>query len=108
MIKIVDMKRPPEKIKETKSPSYYEGDRYPYGLQITLNKQEISKLGLDLTKIKVGEQVKIEAFATVTAIRATDSLDSSSKTVELQIKKMGCDAGGEKKGFVGKVAKPFI
>jgi hypothetical protein len=117
-MKMIDTKLPPPKpVKENTKIglSYPERDRYPYGTIITLEKELISRLGLDLKGLNVGDTFTIVATADVIEVRSRESLgsdgisESDSKTVELQIKKLGLSpdpiANAFKQGKNG-VAKP--
>lgn len=66
---MVNMKR---KAKKTKGPTaemtYGDEDRdkYPYGLRINLETEELKKLGIDVKEFEVGEKVKFTCKAEIT------------------------------------------
>ena len=62
--------------------------RYPYGLEINLNKEVLQKLGEKAEDFTVGKEIYLLAKATVTGIRVSDSVGSSSKNVDLQVTAM--------------------
>lgn len=96
MAEMVDMKLPkPEPEKSTgccaiKSPC--ESDRWPYGLQLRFETEEVKKLPV-LKEFKVGDKVMVLAEAVITEVRSTETQTSNGKTdtrdtVELQIHKV--------------------
>lgn len=59
---------------------------YPYSLKITLEKDELKKLGIGLKDYDVDDSVTFKVEAKVIAIRSSDSTyGDSSESVELQI-----------------------
>jgi hypothetical protein len=87
-MKLVDMKR--AKRSETKAPAVLKDDPYGYGLRITLDADQIDKLGIDMPK--AGAVFEIEAVATVTRVSQSESAESDgSKSIELQIRKLGVE-----------------
>ena len=63
-------------------------EEYPWGLQISLEKAELKKLGIDPQGFKIGAKMIIDAEATITNISLRESTDGDSKSMSLQIKKM--------------------
>lgn len=110
---MIDLKNPPPK-KESKNStgliaSPYEGDQYPYQLRITLESEQLKKLGIK-TLPGVGTELKFEAKAKVINVRQSASTNQESKSVELQIVAMELDNDADdmargKGGAIGKVAK---
>lgn len=100
-MKLVDMKRPKGKKKNT-GPMVepYDGERYPYGLQIRLGSDEIEKLSM-ADGVDVGDTVTVTARARVMSKRAEKMSDGSmSKNIELQIESMGMDSdSADEKAF---------
>ncbi len=41
---------------------------YPNGLQLRMDNDELEKLGIDVNKVEIGEEVHIEAVAKITSI----------------------------------------
>jgi len=80
-MKLINMKRPKPK-KEKHGPMdmpEYAHEAYPYGLQLRLCTDEISKLGIDVKNMKVGSKVTIVAQADITEIRQEENLIYSGK-----------------------------
>lgn len=69
------------------------GEKYPWGLRITLNGPELDKLNLDVQDFQVGSDFDITVRARVTEVRSTErendlennDLSSNDKSVSLQI-----------------------
>lgn len=75
-------KKKPDEIKEIP----YEGDRYPYGLEINLGEDSLKKLKLGAENFRVKETFQIAAKVKVTSVSVRDSLQAGTKDrVELQI-----------------------
>src|SRR4051794_34887178 len=94
-MKMVDMKRTPEE-KATREKEMSAGvspsdDEYPYSTRLQLGRDELDKLGItDLPAI--GDEFKIEAVAKVISARLeAGENDDDSRSVELQITKLGCE-----------------
>ncbi len=69
--KLVSMKRTAKDKREDKleqAPVEAMAPDYPWGLCIHLDKDELEKLGIDATKLKVGTEVAIAAKAKVTRV----------------------------------------
>lgn len=93
-MKLVDMKLPKLSKKEMeadcKSVCGPEQDRWPYGLQLRFEKEQVKKLP-ELAEYKVGDKVIIQAEATVTSIRMSERQNGETDhTVEMQIEQIGC------------------
>lgn len=73
-----------------------ETSKYPYGLKLDLRSEELKKLGLDISNLKVGGKVKIEAVAKVESIHSLESRDSTDKGISIQITDLAiAPKGGE-------------
>jgi hypothetical protein len=73
-----------------------EQDQWPYGLQLTFNKEQISALP-SLADYKVGDRVLISAEACVTAVRMSErKKGEDDHSIEMQIEKVGCEPLSEK------------
>ncbi len=85
-MKLVSMKMPPRDTspKCCEVPISPEGPRYPYGLEIELNDDVMTKMGLDSSDFKAGEVVNIVAKAKVTRVSSTDRQKSSGEVEEIQ------------------------
>ena len=63
-----------------------KGPRYPYGMELRLDTETLGKLGLDLSKFKVGETCMVEAKAVVTRISESQMQGGKDRRdLELQI-----------------------
>jgi hypothetical protein len=97
---LVDMKRPKkskEEAKVTEGPVGVE-ERYPWGLRLTLEKEELAKLGLKPADLAIGSKCAIQCEGEVVGLResASKEPEREQKSVEIQIVKMAI--GGGKKG----------
>ena len=100
-MKLTDLKR--TKAEEKKNSEGVEGasssgDSYPWGLNINLETESISKLGLDLGRFKVGEKVVIMAETSVSEIRTSERRGKDDKSLTLQIQKLALNQGKSKFG----------
>jgi len=102
---LVNMKKPKltkEEIKaQTVEPSLVNEDRYPYGLRLRLDQDEIAKISA-LKTIEAGTMVLIKAVGKVTEVSVIDSEDDKRKrrTVEIQIHEIGiADKADDKTAF---------
>ena len=70
--KMVNMIRKPKKTKRSTTPelSYDQQERYPYGLQVSLESEELKKLGLDVKDYEVQEKIKLVCRAEVTGLHS--------------------------------------
>lgn len=85
---MVDMKMSKEEAKEQSSPSVNEGPRYPWGLQISLDDDACTKLGIG-DDVNVGDEVTFSAKATVTSKSGYQTMVGDAETtVGLQITDM--------------------
>jgi len=97
-MKLCDMARPKQTVKETAPTTeniepYYE--KYPYGLRINLNQDDLAKLGIDISSYKVDEDMSLQCEATVIGIRQNQTSDGNEDcSMELQITKMGMKGMG--------------
>ena len=82
-----DMKLSKKKQEGIPSPvetSLDSGPKYPYGLQLRLDEEQIKKLG-GLKGAEVGGSVKIIATGDITSMREEARKEQTSKNVEIQI-----------------------
>jgi len=63
-------------------------ERYPYGLQVRLESEEIEKLDIDIKKMSVDDKVKITAIAYVESVSQNKNRRGENKSLGLQITKM--------------------
>jgi hypothetical protein len=91
MMAMIDMKQPAQR---EEMPGEYEADepRYPYGLCITLGKDELEKLGITALP-KVGTEMMLHAMVYVKSTSAYQTQGEGEKmSMELQITEMGIHA----------------
>jgi|SRR3972149_11412223 len=97
-MKMVDLKLPKKTIEEVKkemSPIEVERDRWPYGLQLRFESDQVEKLP-HLKNMKIGQKVVIQGEGEVTELRMSERKEGKeSWTVEVQLHEVGCE--GKKK-----------
>lgn len=91
---LIDMKIPKKSKAELKKMNepmgYREDEKYPYGLQLRFEKDQVKKLGLK--DCKVGDMVNIAALGKVTSVRMSEHTHrDDSHDVEIQIQKIGVE-----------------
>jgi hypothetical protein len=87
------MKMTPAERKAEVAEYEYKPPEYPYGLQLSLDEDQIKALGLaDMT---VGATVMISAKAKVTSVSASSSENHDHRCCSLQITDMEVDPEGE-------------
>jgi len=72
-------------------PASDSDDHYPYGLRLDLSDKSLEKLNIDVTKLKVGEEVRLIARAEVIAVRSNKSEYGDNENVELQVTHLAFD-----------------
>ena len=98
-MKLVDMKQPKKTKKEMNDTmampmEYGSEDKYPYGLQIRLEKEQIDKIP-GLKNMKSGDKVMLYGSGCITMNRIEEKQNGKdSHIVEIQIKKI--DVSGNK------------
>ena len=86
MMDMKSMMKSPEVAKET---SLEEKARYPYGLELSLEDDSLTKLGIDCADCEIGEKVIIRAVAEITSISQNSSNSGEeNRTMRLQIQKL--------------------
>lgn len=98
-MKTVSLKKSPadraEEVREMKAE--YKPPEYDYGTCLSLDSDLCKKLGLDATKIKVGEKFNITGQAMIKAVSMSDRDGGKAQTrVELQVTDLGVEAVSEK------------
>lgn len=100
-MKMVDMKRKKKKSKGNMkdTAASLNDEMYPYGLRVSLQRDEIKKLGIDLKNLDVGQKATLMATVEVSEIaeHKSSNMDEYSKRVELQITEMNVSFGKMKK-----------
>jgi hypothetical protein len=95
-MKMMDMRTKTE-LKKMEAPKMMDQDRWPYGLRLTLEQDQVKKFP-ELAKGKVGGKVMVHGIAEITSIRQSERQSGENQhTVELQIKEMGCEVMKAKK-----------
>lgn len=91
---MIDMKQKPER-EEAPGEIEAEQPQYPYGLSLSLEKEQLEKLGI--TELpKVGDKMMVHANAIVKTVSAYDTQSGSDQRVELQITEMEVSPGEAK------------
>jgi len=68
-----------------------EGPQYPYGLEIQLNKDSLSKLGIKVSDYNVGDSFTIEARVEVRSVSTSKGNYGDSQDMSLQITDMALE-----------------
>ena len=93
----VDLPERKEEDKPTTTAPECPQERWPYGLRITFEKDQVDKIP-SLSEYRVGDRVLITAEACVTEIRMSERKDGEDDhTVGMQIEKVSCELAVEKK-----------
>jgi len=103
-MKLVSMQLPKVSKKEMKErcmPSIEDEDRWPYGLAISFDTEQIDKLPA-LKTFKLGDKILIMGEATVTELeiserQVTGGKDRTRRHIRMQIEQIGCEAKVKKK-----------
>ena len=74
------------------APVAIEEDDYPYGLEIRLEKAELTKLGLDIDDFSIGGTVDITCQAEITQLSESANKNSSHTSASFQITAMAIKA----------------
>ncbi len=91
-MKLCDMKRAGNKDVEKDSmptTAVAETPEYPWGLRLTLEQEQLDKL--DVSKLRVGDEVNLSAVARVRGARASDERPDRICCIDLQITQLGLD-----------------
>lgn len=90
MVKLVDMARSAEEMKDVGGPiSMPNTPLYDYGLTLRLSHETLEKLDLDADDVDAGDLLDFRAMAKVTSVSKNDTGDGEKCSVELQIVMMG-------------------
>ena len=92
-MRLTDMKLPKKSKKELEascvSPGYADEDRWPYGLQIRFEKEQIAKMP-EVAKLKVGDTVNVSGTGKVILVRMSEQHGGKDDhCVEIQIEQIG-------------------
>ena len=84
-----DMKRPKPRANVLKAEPYTDNAEYPYGLRLTLEDQELGKLGLSVKSLDVNQNLSIKAIAKVSSLEDRSFEDGKQRqSVSLIITKL--------------------
>ena len=101
MPNLVSMKRTPQEKKDLEAPSSPDAEEFPWGLKLSLDAEDLDKLGLIPT---VGEEVIISAVAKVTDAHISESEDDGKRrSAGLQITSMGISNKADEKSASEKI-----
>ena len=70
------------------------GPEYPWGLDINLEKEQINKLRLDLKKLKVGDEIPVDAVLKVRSLSESEGESGKSQNLSLQMIKVAVKKKG--------------
>lgn len=89
-MKLTSLKRKPKRSLRSAKTEVVAMDQpeYPYGLELHLDKDTISKLQIDVKNTNVGDTVHFSAKAKVKSISQNDYAGGSEKNVSIQITSM--------------------
>ena len=90
MPQFVDMAREPQEPAEMENEIQENAPVYPYGLCISLCKEEIDKLDLE-DDVEVGDMIHMHSLAKVTSVSKRDTVSGTDMRVELQIIAIACE-----------------
>lgn len=68
-----------------------EKSEYPYGLRLSLDKDQLKKLGISVKDYEIGDTVTIEAKAKVESLSSSSGSSGDYETVCLQITDLSLD-----------------
>lgn len=82
---LISLKRKPRKDNKPIETVSTSDELYPYGLRIRLEKEEMTKLGLDTKKLKIGQVVNVQGVG--------NCLTLYEKGVEIQLTAIAVSTG---------------
>ena len=99
---LIDMKRTKKEVKADKPETISTvKEEYPWGLQITLDKEELKRLGVTAGSFKPKEFINFSAIAKVTRVSVSaNETGKDDESVSLQITKL--DIGEKKTNLVSQ------
>jgi hypothetical protein len=86
--KMVDLKRSKKERSKEMAPASSDPNRYPYGTRISLDHDEMEKLGMNKAP-RVGDEVHVMAKGHVESASEHDHGDGPRRHVSIQLKHMG-------------------
>ncbi len=69
-------------------------EKYPYGLRIHLEKEDLKKLGLGVEGFDIGDNVILQCVAKIDSLSISMSESNKSESVSLQITKVNMEKKG--------------
>lgn len=94
---LTNMKLPKKNNSAMAEPVEMEREKYPYGLEISLNEESITKLGIEGLP-DVGKKVMISARADVVLVRQSEEMNGKkNRRIEFQITDIEFEEEKEKK-----------
>ncbi|MDA8178295.1 MAG: hypothetical protein M0T69_01970 [Deltaproteobacteria bacterium] len=92
-MKMMNMKHSKKESKEMATHAEMDAPEYPYGLCLSLEKEEIAKLGLGTPK--AGTRLMLHAMVDVKSVTVSDQADGKGyKSMSLQITDMALEKPG--------------
>ncbi len=80
---------------EKTAPMMPKGERWPYGLRLTFESDQIDKLP-QLERVKIGQKLLVEGIGEVTSIQMHEEKEGKKKySVEVQLQEVGCEGMGK-------------
>lgn len=91
-MKLIDMKRKAKEVNKVSEVPMSTRGSYPYGLKISLEKEDLKKLNLKLSDFNIGDTIDIISNATVTSMRSSESDGYNSSNLEFELRKISLKA----------------
>lgn len=93
MPNLVDLAYTPKEQKEREDkysamPSAYDGPKYPWGLELTLDDSVLRKLGKSSRDFRIGDEIDLPVRVRVTRISAYETESGSDESVGLTVTHM--------------------
>lgn len=88
---MIDMRKPKPREDEVKMQPEAVYEEYPYGLRITLETEELRRLGLKPKSFKLNEYVEIEAKGKIVGMTENEdayTLEGSHQSVTIQLEQI--------------------
>ncbi len=99
------MKLPKREVEKTAEPQKIESERWPYGLQLRFESDQVDKLP-QLQTMEIGERVLISGVGEVTSISKSERKNGNNDwNVQIQLKKIGVDTVDKKSESLGDAMK---
>jgi hypothetical protein len=110
-MKLTNMMLPKKKNKsetaEVAPMDYDSKPRYPYGLEIRLEKEALDKLGINVDNMSIGSKCNIEAKAKVVNLSKNASEGRDSASASLQITDLAVHKVGSAKKLKDMLKKTY-